>query len=125
MQVSKKAEFLAALLTICTIVMVVVLLIDFSIKTAILEESNKLRLIIEREEVVISGRRRAEANPDGNAPKSAHDPVVFGDLLVDDPTGMETSVSDNGAEKTIPNPANRRAKPSRPNRSRTIASGDQ
>ena len=124
MQVSKKAEFLAALLTVCTVVMVAVLLIDFSIKTAILEESNKLRLLIEGEEVARS-ERRAKATTDRNAPESAHDPIVFGGLLVDDPTGMEAASSHNGAEKQTARTTTRRTQSRRSNPARTIPGRDQ
>jgi hypothetical protein len=49
MDMSKKqAEFFATLILICTITAVLVLAIDYQIKGAILEQSNKLRLDMER-----------------------------------------------------------------------------
>jgi hypothetical protein len=47
-QMSKKqAEFFTVLILICTVTAAAILLIDFQIKGAILEESNKLRRVIE------------------------------------------------------------------------------
>lgn len=49
MDMSKKqAEFFATIILVCTITAVLVLAIDYQIKGAILEQSNKLRLDMER-----------------------------------------------------------------------------
>ena len=124
MQMSKKGEFLAVLLTLCTVVMVVVLLLDIQIKAAILEESTKLRLTIEDEEVRQSGRRRQETNADRVSNDAPNDAPIPSNVLVVKPAGMEAGSASNGTEKPVPSPRVRRSKSGRPASDRTVPQGN-
>lgn len=123
MEISKKqAEFWAFIIIMCTVAAIAILLVDFGIKTAILEESNKLRLVIEEEEVRRNGRKHAGTNASGSPNDANNDAPVPGDVLVDDTTGMETGYVSNGNTETSgpASAANRRTKPSRQTNPRAI-----
>jgi hypothetical protein len=125
-EISKKqAEFWAFVLMMCIAVSCVVLLVDFGIKAAILEESNKLRLTIEEEEVRRSGRRREEANANGIVPDAPVDAPIPGHVLVVDAAGMEETGPSNGAAEPLPAARIRRPKSGRPATDRAIPSGDK
>jgi hypothetical protein len=121
----KQAEFWAFIIIMCTAAAIAVLLLDFGIKSAILEESTRLRLLIEGEEVRRSGHKRAEANANGATNDAPHDAAIPSDVLVVDPLGMEAGDDSNGAEKSAADSPNRRAQSGRPASSRTIPGGDK
>lgn len=126
MEMSKKqAEFWVALIVLCIIFAVAILLVDFGIKAAILEESTRLRLTIEDEEVRRSGRNTTGANAVGIDNDRSNDPAFPADVLVDNPSRMEKGSSANGDKTPGTNPRKRRAQPSRPSSSRTIPNGDK
>lgn len=120
----KQAEFWVALIVMCIIFAIAILLVDFGIKAAILEESNRLRLVIE-EEVRTSGRNATGANAGRAANDGNNHPAFPADVLVEHSTGMEEGSSANG--DTAPNTGTRkrRAQPARPSRPRTIPNGDK
>jgi hypothetical protein len=111
MQLSRKQlEFFGVIIVICTIISAVILLIDFGIKTAILEESVRLRLKIEQWERVNGLNTKTTAN--GVVDDAPINTPVPGLVLVDDTPGMETTERSNGAEKIRKvSPQNRRPKP--------------
>lgn len=94
--------FLAAMILM---VAVAVLLIDMSIKAAILGESNELRLMIEGER----NDRAAKANSNGSGNNGSSASPVLGKF----PTGMETRDVVDGSKKTVQSraPRGQRAKP--------------
>jgi hypothetical protein len=102
----KQAEFWTILLILCIIVAVAVTIIDFSIKTAILEESLRLRGVIEAH----SGRDKAGTIDNGTANDVPNDTAIPRDVLVDDAPRMEAGNADNGATEKAPNSRARRAK---------------
>lgn len=125
MEMSKKqAEFWVALLVLCIIFALAIMLVDFGIKSAILEESNTLRLKIEEWEIR-NGRESAGANAVGIADDSNNDSPIPSDVLVVDPSRMEAGNADNGATKKDTNTRARRAQSGRQNRPRTIPGGDK
>lgn len=81
----KQAEFFAFLILICTVTAAFILLIDFQIKGAILEESNRLRRIIERQSTPANGSR-----PDNN---SHNDTGYPADMVDSRAASVETSGS--------------------------------
>lgn len=126
MEITKRqAEFWSFILLVCIAVSCLVLLVDFGIKAAILEESNKLRLTIEEEEVRRSGRRRAEANANGDANDSPDDPPIPGNVLVVQPTGMEEGSHSNGRAQSVPGTRARRPNTGRKATGGTVPTGDK
>jgi hypothetical protein len=121
----KQAEFWVAILVLCIIFAVAILLVDFGIKAAILEESNRLRLQIEDWEVRQSGRVAAAANAGRTGNDDSDNPPFPSDVLVDNATGMEKGSSPNGDTAPRANPRKRRAQPSRQASPRTIQDGDK
>lgn len=121
MQMTKKQlEFWTIALIFCIGVSILVLVIDFGIKGAILEESTRLRLIIEEH----SGRT-AKANADGNVDDvPVHGPDI-GPVLVDDAPGLETGSNPNGDKASVPGEETRGTKPSRQARARGIQDGNE
>jgi hypothetical protein len=108
-------SFLAGMILM---VSVAVLLIDMSIKAAILQESNTLRLAIEGER----NDRASKASSNGNNHHSNNSSPILGVF----PAGMETGDVANGTKKTIQPRKTRgqRAKPGTPMDSGEIPSGD-
>lgn len=110
MQMSKKqAEFFTVLILICTVTAAAILLIDFQIKGAILEESNRLRKIIEGH----YGQRPAAAN--GNRPYRDPDynPAYPADMVDSRATRMEEASSFPAlADDAKPNAKERRSESS-------------
>jgi hypothetical protein len=114
MEMSKKqAEFWVALLVLCLIFAVAITLVDYGIKASILEQSNRIRLLIEEWEIN-HGRNATGANevrtnddPDNNTP-------IPSDVLVVNPPGMETGNDATGHTATTSNSRAQRPKPGRP-----------
>ena len=84
-------------------VSIAVLLIDMSIKAAILGESNELRLIIEGER----NDRAAKTNSNGSSNNGSGASPVLGKFS----TGMETGDVVDGSKKTVQSRAPRGQKP--------------
>jgi hypothetical protein len=89
----KQAEFWVAMIVLCIIVAVAILLVDFGIKSSILEESNRLRLQIEEWS---RGQKPTGANESGAANVAPNDPPYPSDVLVVESPGMETGEHNNG-----------------------------
>lgn len=107
----KQAEFWAFVVGLCTVVAIAVLLLDFGIKAAILEESTRLRLKIEEWE----RGQHAKATTVGTDNDVPEHSSILAPLLVDNAPGMEAGSSDNGDKVTPIRKTNRRrAKPSGP-----------
>jgi hypothetical protein len=101
----KQTEFWAVILIICLVVSAAIMLVDFQIKQAILEESVRLRLAIEEWEVRSSGLR---ANKNRATNDSTDNATISGSVLVDQPARMETGNVSNGATKQAPKTTARR-----------------
>ena len=82
----KQTEFWTVLLIVCLVVSVAIMLVDFQIKQAILEESTRLKLVIEEWEVRYSGHRQDNQRTTND---SANDATISGPVLVDPATRME------------------------------------
>jgi len=117
----KQLEFWAFIIIMALGASIAVLLIDFSIKTAILEESNKLRLVIEGWQ---GGQHRQATNANGVVPNPDNDAPIPGDVLVVDPPGMEAGSGANGSKAPGKSTSNRRTQPNRPSRPGTIQGGN-
>lgn len=118
-------EFWAVLLVILVGTAVLIMLVDFGIKAAILEESNRLRLKIEEWDKE-HGRGTAEANPGRTDNDSGDNTSVPIPLLVDSPAGMETADVPNGTKEAVVNPrARRRPKSSRQTDNSGIQDGNE
>ena len=102
----KQAEFFAYLILICTVTAILVLVIDYSIKGAILQESNALRRVIEGH-----GQGTKATNSDGSS-ANATDNVAYPADLVDSRTPrMEEARLDPASNGTGPKAARRPANP--------------
>lgn len=97
MQLSKKTELWAVIMLVCLFVSILVLLVDFGIKEAILEESGKLRLRIEEWEVRTGGYGKNEKRTSNDTRDNG---TIPGDVLVDTTPGVETRHVPKGAEET-------------------------
>lgn len=96
MELSKKQlEFWTVMLGVILGVSILVMLIDFSIKAAILEESAKLR-------GVIDGQKPARANDNGAGRDSRKYAPVSAHVLGEQSPGMETGNVANGTSDTVP-----------------------
>lgn len=125
MEMSKKqAEFWVALIVLCTIFAVAILLVDFGIKSAILEESNRLRIKIEDWERA-NGRKSAGTNEVGNANDASDNYPLPSDVLVVDTSRLEAGNGDARNTTKARNTSTNGAKSSRPARNRTIPNGDK
>jgi hypothetical protein len=89
-----KIKFWVFLVAMMLGVSVAVLLIDMTIKAAILEESNALRRVI----LGVQDDRSAEANPNGTSHDANSSSVVLGKF----PAGMETGNVANGSKAEVP-----------------------
>jgi hypothetical protein len=107
----KQAQFWCALLAMMIVVAVAVLFLDFGIKSAILEESLRLRGKIEEEEKR-RGQKSSTANSNRIDNDASVDPAVPSDLLVHESTGLEEGSSPNGTKAKARIPRTRDAKPS-------------
>jgi hypothetical protein len=106
----KQTEFWGVILIICLIVSVAIMLVDFQIKQAILEESTRLRLAIEGWEIRTSGLRPNQNRASDNATLNSSIPA---DVLVDTTAGMEAGNVSNGDKTTTRKPPRKRnAEPS-------------
>ena len=101
----KQTEFWAVILIICLVVSAAIMLVDFQIKQAILEESSRLRMSLEAWEVRTSGLRTGQ---DRASDDSANHTTIPGSVLVDQPTGMEAGNVSNGAKAQAPKATARR-----------------
>lgn len=85
MELTKKnTEFFTILFVICLVTAVAVMVVDFGIKAAILEESNALKKVIDRER---NGRQRPAK--DRASDNGRHDSPYPSDLLGNVPTRVE------------------------------------
>lgn len=116
----KQAEFWVAILVLCLVVAIAITLVDFSIKSAILRESNALRLKIEAWEVA-NGRGSKETVSNGAAPNATDDTAISGTVLVDSSPGMETTNVPDGAEDEAATESSNGTQPRRPSRSRGVS----
>lgn len=121
----RQAEYWAFILALMITIAVAVLLIDFAIKTAILEESNKLRMMLEAEEVRRNGQKPKPTDAGRAANISDNNPSIPGDVLVVDTPGMETGNVHNGTKEAATGQATRRPKPRRSPSPRTIPGGNE
>jgi hypothetical protein len=125
MEMSKKqTEFWVALLVLCIIFAVAIMLVDFGIKSSILEQSNRIRLLMEDWEIR-NGRITTGATDIRDNDDHSNDIAFPGDVLLFDPPGMETGNADNGTAEKTDNTSTRRSKPIRPTSPRTIPHGDK
>ncbi len=116
----KQAEFWTVLLFLCVIAATAILMLDFGIKAAILEESTRLRLLIEAH----SGKVAGPANANGVANDAPDNTPVPGDVLVVNSGTVETGNVHNGSKDTLSTTTSGRNKPSRPNRNRAVPGGN-
>jgi hypothetical protein len=125
MEMSKKqTEFWVALLVLCIIFAVAIMLVDFGIKSSILEQSNRIRLLMEEWEIK-NGRVTAGANEIRTNDDRDNNPSLPGDVLLVNPPGMETGNADNGDTEKTNNTGTRRPKSGRPASPRTIPHGNE
>lgn len=117
----RQLEFWAFIIIMALGASIAVLLIDFSIKTAILEESNKLRLVIEGWQ---GGQHRQTTDANGVVPDPDNDAPIPGDVLVVNSPGMETGSGANGSKASDKSASNRRAQSRRPSSPGTIPGGN-
>jgi hypothetical protein len=117
----KQAEFWAFIIIMCTMAAIAILLVDFGIKSAILEESTRLRLTIEEH----SGRQRQETNASGASDDAPNDPPFPSDVLVVNPERLEKGNVHNGSAEAAHRPANRRTKPSGQADTGTVPNGNE
>lgn len=121
----KQLEFWTICLGFIIGVSVLILLIDFGIKAAILEESTRLRIKIEDWEKA-NGRRPAEANTGRTDNDPPVDPPFPSDLLVVDAPRMEAGDVPNGTQEKAATTRNRgRAKPRGQANPRPISDGNE
>jgi|SRR5215469_584652 len=107
----KQTEFWAVLLMVCLVVSVAIMLVDFQIKQAILEESARLKLIIETWEFKANGLRESKNRGTDNSADNSAFPAV---VLVDPATGMEAgNVPDSTAKQANGRPGSNRRKSDR------------
>lgn len=119
MELSKKQlEFWAVLLIIILSASVLIMLVDFGIKAAILEESTRLRLKIEEWEK--GGRNPTKANASGASNDVAIDTPFPSDLLVVNPSRVEKGNVPNGTTKKAASPRRRQPKPNGPSGNREV-----
>jgi hypothetical protein len=118
----KQAEFWVTLLALMIVVAIAVLFLDFGIKTAILDESTRLRLVIEEE---IRGRNGQKATTGGAGIDADNDPPLPADVLVDHSTGMEATSGSNGDKAPDNSAGNRRTQPRRQAHTRAIPPRDK
>lgn len=96
----KQAQFFAGLIIICTITAALVLVIDYQIKGAILEQANRLRLEIEGWQ---RGQNPAAASGNRSDSDAGNDVSYPSDLVDSGTTRVETSSphsASNGQGKT-------------------------
>jgi hypothetical protein len=118
----KQAEFWGILIFGMTLVAITVLFIDVQIKTSILEESNRLRLLIEGETV---GRNAKDSSPSGASNEPGNHADIPSVVLLDNAPGMETRNASNGATVTAPGTRKRRnTQPKRPGNAQEIPPGN-
>jgi hypothetical protein len=118
----KQAQFFAGLILICTITAALVLVIDYQIKGAILEQANRLRLDIERwtsgQKPEATGSNRPDSHPD-------NDVLYPSDLVDSGTTRVETSGTNGSANGTVAPNHTVRSKPSRRHGPSTVSDTDK
>lgn len=96
----KQAQFFAGLIIICTITAALVLVIDYQIKGAILEQANKLRHEIEGwqrgQNPASTSGNRLDSHPDNHVPYPSH--------LVDSGTTRVEASGNNGTDRVTDTP---------------------
>jgi hypothetical protein len=111
MQLTKRQmEFWTLILVLCIGTAIVVLLLDFGIKAAILEESTRMRLKIEEWER-LNGRHSEGTNEGRDGNDALDNPPLPSDVLVVDAARMEERVNPNGSPRTARKTNKRRAQP--------------
>lgn len=101
----RQVEFWGVTLLICLVVSVAIMIVDFQIKQAILEESTRLRLSIEEWEVRKSGLRADKVRATDD---SANHTTIPGYVLVEPTAGMEAGNVRDGSQKEAPKSQGRR-----------------
>jgi hypothetical protein len=98
MELSKKqAEFWGIFIFIMVLVAITVLLIDFQLKGAILEQAIRVRREIDTWNKDKNGPDTAGSNANGDNPNAPVDSPIPTNVLVCEPTRMETGNVPNGA----------------------------
>ena len=110
MDMSKKqAEFFTALIIICTVTAALILVIDYQIKGAILEESNRMRKDLETH----YGQRTAAANGGRFDRNPGDNPAYPSDLVGSGTTGMEETSANGRMPRETPATPKRRPRAAR------------
>lgn len=117
----KQAEFFAILILICTVTAAAILVIDFQIKGAILEESNRMRKAIEGWQ---NGQRPAAANGHRPSGDTSNDPSYPSDLVGGGATGVEKAGSHAESNGAAPARNPGRSKRVRPDDSGSVPEGN-
>lgn len=120
MKSDESAKFWAVLMVLVVGVAVAITLIDLTIKAAILQESNSLRLKIEDWEVK-NGPRASRPNDSGDSDYADLKRFYPAPVLGGEPTGMEAGSPENGAKAPDTTEANGQRKPRSGNRNRSKA----
>jgi|SRR5271165_1925030 len=97
-----KVKFWGILAVIILVFSITILLVDMGIKTAIVQESNNLKLFIERH---TNGQTTAGSDESGDSSNAGDNSPLPGDVLAFNPAGMEAR---NVRERTKARPSNRR-----------------
>jgi hypothetical protein len=118
----KQAEFWGLIIGMMIAVALVILIIDYGIKTAILEESTRLRLIIEGEK---RGQKPVSTDANGVGDDLLHNPALSSDVLVVDTSAMEAGNGHPRSQKSSPRARNRRSEPDGSPNDRAIQDGNE
>lgn len=126
MQLTKRQlEFWSFVIILCLSVSVLVLIIDFGIKAAILEESLRLRVKIDEWEVA-NGRRPKAPDDRGIDDDNTVNTDIPGDVLVVDTPGMEKGHGANGTKAPSHSPRRqRRTQPNGADTDSAISTGNE
>lgn len=82
-----KVKFWAILAIVILVFAIIITMIDLGIKTAIIQESNSLKLFIERH---TNGQPTARPDESRDNTNADNDPPLSGDVLAFNPTRMES-----------------------------------
>lgn len=118
----KQAQFFAGLILICTITAALVLVIDYQIKGAILEQANRLRLEIEDWQRGQGTKTTGSNRPDNHAGNDVSYPA---DLVHSGTTGVEANGHSSPGNREGKATHVRTARPSRANGASSIPGTDQ
>jgi hypothetical protein len=108
-------KFWTVLIGVMLCVAIAVTVVDLTIKAAILDESNKLRMVIENWDVK-HGQRAAESDGERTARDAGFNGAVSPDVLAVSTTGLETGHVPASGNGMVARPARRkpRSKPGTP-----------